>query len=199
MKYASCLILIMLSPCTLVRAYSFDSEAVIQDPAPTRFSICYNHGCENADTIGLNHSEWQAVQTIFKPSTKNATEEQDRIAQAIALIEQITGNMVGTSNDKGGNLEGMFEQKQMDCIDESTNTNTYLVMMENDGLLKWHKVEEPSTRYPSITSWPHTSAVIRELETNQKYVVDSWFFDNGKAPAIVKLETWKDGWRPEGF
>lgn len=199
MKHVSCLILLMLNPFTLAWADVFDSEMVIQDPVPTRFSICYNHGCENADTIGLNHSEWQAVQKIFKPSAKNAAEEQNRIAHAIALIEQITGNMVGTSNDKGGNLEGMFKQKQMDCTDESTNTDTYLTMIENDGLLKWHKVEDLSTRYPSIISWPHTSAVIRELETNQKYVVDSWFFDNGKPPAIVKLETWKDGWRPEGF
>jgi hypothetical protein len=30
-------------------------------------------------------------------------------------------------------------------------------------------------------------------------VVDSWFRDNGQAPDIVDLETWKDGWKPEGF
>lgn len=199
MKLVGCFTILLLCTCKTSFADAFDSEMVIQDPVPAQFSICYNHGCENADTIGLSHSEWQKIQAIFYPSIKDAKEERNRIAQAIALIEKITGEIVGTSNDKGGNLEGMFEPKQMDCIDESTNTDTYLTMIERDGLLKWHKVEERSTRYPSIISWPHTSAVIRELENNQKYVVDSWFFDNGKPPAIVKLEIWKDGWRPDGF
>lgn len=198
MKLVPCLLL-LLGICNFAFADVFDSDMVIQDPTPSRFSICYNHGCENADTIGISHSQWQKIQAIFRPAAKSAEEEQNMIARAIALMEKITGKIVGTSNDKGGNLEGMFEQKQMDCIDESTNTDTYLTMIERDGLLKWHRVEDRSTRYPSIFSWPHTTAVIRDTVSNQEYVVDSWFFDNGNPPVIIKLEIWKDGWRPAGF
>jgi hypothetical protein len=44
---------------------------------------------------------------------------------------------------------------------------------------------------------PHTTAVIRDIENRQDYVVDSWFFDNGERPVIMPLEEWKSGWSPD--
>ena len=42
----------------------------------------------------------------------------------------------------GGSFEGVLKSgNQMDCIDESTNTTTYLNMMAKDGLLHFHSVE----------------------------------------------------------
>lgn len=192
------LLLPLTYPCPNTMANTFEVEPVIQDPVPSKFSICYNHGCEKADTIGLNTEDWQSIRSIFQTPAKNSNEERDKIARAIALMEEMTGKIAGTSTDKGGNLEGMFEPNQMDCIDESTNTTTYLTMIEKEKWLVWHEVEDRSTRYPSIISWPHTTAVIRDIKANQLYAVDSWFLDNGKPPAIVTLEVWKDGWRPEG-
>jgi hypothetical protein len=80
----------------------------------------------------------------------------------------------------------------MDCVDESTNTTTYLTMLLKDGLLKWHNVEDRATRGFFIFGWPHTTAVIRDTVTGQLYVVDSWFLDNGQPPYIQKLEDWRD-------
>ena len=38
--------------------------------------------------------------------------------------------------------------------------------------------------------WPHWTAVLKETKTGQKYAVDSWLFDQGENPAVVKVEDW---------
>jgi hypothetical protein len=115
---------------------------------------------------------------------------------AIALIEFIVGDLAGTSEEKGGDLAGLGLPGQQDCIDESVNTSLYLTLLENIGLMRFHTVEDRVTRGYFIFGYPHTTAVIRETKSGQEYVVDSWFFDNGKPPVIIPLDTWKDGWEP---
>jgi hypothetical protein len=36
-----------------------------------------------------------------------------------------------------------------------------------------------------------------DTQSSVRYAVDAWYFDNGKPPAIVTLDSWKQGWRPE--
>jgi len=85
----------------------------------------------------------------------------------------------------------------MDCIDESSNTTTYMAMMQKDGLLRWHRVVDTKTRGYFIFGWPHTTAVIKEKKTGRSWAVDSWFYDNGIPPAILPIAKWSDGWEPE--
>jgi hypothetical protein len=63
-------------------------------------------------------------------------------------------------------------------------------------LLPRHRVEQPRTRGYFILGWPHTSAVIRSLTDGDRYVVDSWFEDNGRPAHVVPLKQWRVGWRP---
>jgi hypothetical protein len=84
----------------------------------------------------------------------------------------------------------------MDCIDESTNTTTYLKIFQRADLLRWNEVVEPATRGWFLFGWPHTTAVIRDKTTNDLYAVDSWFLDNGLPATVVPLAIWKEGFRP---
>ena len=70
-------------------------------------------------------------------------------------------------------------------------------MLAKEGLLRWHRVEDRVTRGWFLLGWPHTTAVVSEVKTGARWVVDSWFFENGIPPVIVPLELWKTGWRPE--
>jgi hypothetical protein len=44
---------------------------------------------------------------------------------------------------------------------------------------------------------PHTTAVIEETASGDRYAVDSWFLDNGQPPYIARLEVWKAGGAPD--
>ncbi len=47
-----------------------------------------------------------------------------------------------------------------------------------------------------FTGWPHTTAVIHESASGQRYAVDSCFYDNGFPATIVPFEVWKAGYIP---
>lgn len=175
-----------------VLADTFVRPDIITDPSPARFSVCSEHTCRRVTVEGLQPEQWQRERRLFLPPPLDAAQERERIAQAIALMEAMVGPLTGTEQDKGRNFQGVGIEGQMDCIDESTNTTTYLTMLLKDGLLKWHSVEDRATRGFFIFGWPHTTAVIRDTVTGQLYSVDSWFLDNGQPPYIQKLEDWRD-------
>jgi len=178
-------------------ADTFVRDDIITEPDPSNFSVCHEHGCATVDQIALGDYEWRSIRRIFARTSTSPAQERDRIAHAIANFETVVGKRTGTWNDKGGDLKGLGQDGQMDCIDESTNTTTYLRIMQSAGLLRWHVVEDRATRGWFLFGWPHTTAVIRDTRSDQLYAVDSWFEDNGKPPHIVPLKQWKDGWEPD--
>lgn len=168
---------------------------LIRNPEPSHFNICFNHGCQNLADVSLTAEQWQKIRQIFSPPAGSPPEERDQIAQAVGKLESLVGKLTGTDKDRGGNLAGLLLTNQMDCIDESTNTYTYLVMMNNDRLLKYHVPAGNATRIlPYI--FPHTTAVIQNISTADRYAVDSWFLDNGQPPFVVPLRAWRWGWEP---
>ena len=172
------------------------AHELIKQPTPERFSVCYDHTCASVATLSVNAAEWRLATEPLSGEINNAADERAAIAQAIAILEEITGAQLGTSADRGGNLAGLGKPKQLDCIDESTNSSTYLRMLEQAGLLRHHTVMDRSTRFGLFAGMPHTTAVIMQNDTGVRYAVDSWFFDNGEPPYIVELDAWKSGRDP---
>jgi len=190
-------VVLLLSWPVSVAADFFANETVIPAPRPELFSVCYNHSCTTIVSDSLSPEEWRSATTPLVLPLESAADERHAISLAIATMEDIVGRHTGTSSDSGGNLVGFGRPSQMDCIDESTNTNTYLLMLERDGLFQHHTVVSRSTRFGLFVGMPHTTAVIRDNETQQRYAVDSWFHDNGKPPYIERLELWKAGGEPD--
>ncbi len=186
--------ILLLSPVLL--ADTFVSDQVITEPDRQRFSMCHAQGCKEVEQLSLSDNEWQRIQAHFLPPASSAQQERQQIAQAIAEFEKIIGPKTGTEQDKARLFAHMGSPGQLDCIDESTNTTTYLNILKKQGLLRWHEPMDHVTRGFFIFGWPHSSAAMREIHSEQEFAVDSWFEDNGKPPHIVPLELWRDGWEP---
>ena len=152
------------------------------------FIHCYDFGCKSNQRIQYGDSQWQQIAAQFE-KIDNAFDEKQAIRKAIALMEQFSGQLVGTDLDKGGNYPGYDIEKQQDCIDESTNTLQYLNALEERNLLNWHRVEPKVRRIVWFIS--HWTAVISELETKKLFAVDSWYRDNGEPPYLQLLADWK--------
>ena len=198
MRTRGCFILAcaLLAFCGAVAAQPFVRGDIITDPAPERFSVCFDHSCHTVSRVSLSSAEWAAVTAPLKADSPTGAAERTAIAEAIAVMETIVGEHTGTSRDKGGNFAGFGQPGQMDCIDESTNTHNYLYMLEKAGYLRHHRLVDRATRFGLFIGMPHTTAVIQDLETGTRYAVDTWFFDNGEAPPVVELSAWESGWRP---
>lgn len=177
-------------------ADTFVRSDIVTDPTPESFSVCHGGTCTLVTQAGLDAEQWAQIAAIFPSPARDAEEERSRIAEAIARLETVVGALTDTADDRAENQKGRDWRSQMDCIDESTNSTTYLRILARAGLLRWHRVEARVTRGFFIFGWPHTTAVVSEVAGGAKWAVDSWFFDNGKPPVIVPLELWETGWRP---
>ncbi len=185
-------------PIDIVRKESvrFETRQFERYPVPHAFTICAAYTCAELHQVSLSETQWQTIQQPFLADL-SAEQERQAIRQAIARLEQMVGNITGTSADRGRNLSGWGLAGQMDCVDEATNTTVYLTMLQNDGLLRWHRVVARQSRGISSLQVPHFTAVIEQLDDRQGYAVDSWFLDNGQPPFIVPVDQWQAGWQPE--
>ena len=171
-------------------------DDIITNPTYQHFSVCYEHTCQQVVTLSLSQAEWRDITAALSVPLATAGEERAAIATTVSNMEAAVGLRTGTDRDRGGNLAGFGLPGQMDCIDESTNTTTYLGMLADSGLLKHHTTMDRSTRFGLFAGAPHTTAVIRDAATGRRFAVDSWFFDNGQPPVIVDIQAWKSGWDP---
>lgn len=157
--------------------------------APPAVTVCWDYGCDARREVVLSASAWERIRGLFSPIPADAAGERRRIARAIALFERETGQRVGTSADLGGNVAGSGRPYQMDCIDESRNTDGYLRVLEKRGLLRWHDVMDRRRRAPWLLD-QHWTAVVRARTDGTDWAVDSWYLDNGREPYIQRLAAW---------
>ena len=194
--------IVLFSP-TLARADLSDISRIFhQTPQLNAFEICQGGGCAQISKTSLTQLEWNAVTRIFNVQAKSASEdkelaERQKIAQAIGMLEDLVGQKIGTSADLAGTFFNGSLTGQQDCNDEAINSTTYMRLLKANGFMPLHEIEDTRTRNFFFTGWPHTTAVIREIKTGERYAVDSWFYDNGHAATIVTFKQWKANFQPE--
>ncbi len=193
---------LIFSPVIAQAELSDISRIFHQTPTLSQFEICQGGGCVVASKISLTETEWDAITRIFNAPTKSAQEksevvERKKIAQAIGVLEDIVGQKIGTSADLAGTFFDGKLAGQQDCNDEAINTTTYMRLLKQNNLMLLHEIEDMRTRNFFFTGWPHSTAVIREIKTGERYAVDSWFYENGHAATIVTFKQWKANFQPE--
>lgn len=170
------------------------ASRVSADPAPSNFTICHSHGCSHTSDVSLSSDEWASATDFLKAAPSSAGEERKQLMLALAQIEKVVGEKSGTYRDIGGSFAGVGRRFQLDCVDEMTNTATYLTMLNKQGLLRYHKPDRRVTQsFFGRDFWTHTVATVKETESQQEYIIDTWVLDNGELPYIMPIEDWDDG------
>ena len=167
-------------------------------PTPASFSICHGHTCRFIAPAGFSVTEWQSIETAFADGAASAERERDILPSIIGMMETIVGAQTGTGGDLAENHARHGESGQMDCIDESSNTLTYLTLLDNAKLLRWHRVGARLNRgpYTLVMQAPHSAGEMIERATGTRYAVDSWFGANGEPAIVVSRAAWSRGYRP---
>lgn len=159
----------------------------------TALPVCYDFHCKTRQYVTLSGEEWQQVADWFDPPAKTPDEERKQIRHAIGWMEVVVGNHAPTSIDlefdEVHNINDR-ETGQLDCVDESVNTTTYLRLFESSGFLKHHVVIGEAYRKALFDQ--HWAGQVREKETGTRYIVDTWFQPNGHLPTIQKSLEWED-------
>ena len=164
-------------------------------PSPSDFRVCHGYGCKSATRIALSEAEWRRVRAAFEPLASSASGELGQIAAAIAVLETEVGERTGTSTHQRRELN-TGDATQLDCIDESVNTWTYLTMLDRDGLIRMHRVGGLVHGGSLMGLSMRNTAVIEKKTTGVAYAVDPWLVDAGQRPPIFPLSIWLASWPP---
>lgn len=189
----------LLAACTHERSGPtlghYDDFSVTK-PAGTTVHVCSAYGCKQQTRFRFTDADMAELRTIMKKNAKDqsAAEERRAVAYAIGWIERRVGAAIGTDKDREGmDFAASGDPTQQDCVDEATNTTSYLLVLANNGLLKHHTVGTPFAKdqlWRGVSGWTHWTAVLKENDGGKKYAVDSWIYANGENPAVVETDKW---------
>ncbi|WP_245419615.1 hypothetical protein [Phyllobacterium salinisoli] len=122
---------------------------------------------------------------------KSAEAERGALRDALAIFEERSVAVIGVRDKPRMEFGKARIVGQMDCIDESTNTDHFLKFMEAKGWLSHHRVARKTSRGFFLDGrYPHWTAVLRD-EQGVLWAVDSWFDPGGGPPDVMKLSEWK--------
>jgi hypothetical protein len=170
-------------------------------PQGNRVTVCHAYTCKEQTTYTFTPAQMAEIAALMKRTKRADTpfEERRAVAYAISYMEVRVGNKLGIKDVAGMQFTASGDPSQQDCVDEATNTTSYLLVLQANGLLKHHTVSGTMSKenlakgvatLNPVKYWPHWTAVLTETKTGQKYAVDSWLFPNGENPAVVKVEDW---------
>lgn len=166
--------------------------------ADEQVRICYGYGCLVQADIRYTERQLGDVDRLLSAAL-DAADERKLLAQAVGRLYALAGEQSDIHNDRGGNFADAGISGKMDCIDHSTSTTRLLQLLDARGYLRWHRVLGADVRYWALLFPAHYSAVIEEKMDGEaaRFVVDSWFVDNGQPAVILPLADWKKGAGPD--
>lgn len=168
----------------------------LQEPTVSDFEVCASSGCRKLSRLAYSDEEWQSIVAIFTPAPATPSEERDRLILAIGAMETIIGAKNGTIADNMKNDRRVVTGPQLDCIAEAANTTVALILLDNEGLIRHHRVGYPQHRGFFQLRLPHNTASLFDNETGAHYALDSWFYAGGEPPICVPVADWKAGYDP---
>ena len=165
-------------------------------PVGNTVYVCHAYGCKMQTRFRFTDEDVAQLRDLMQKTRRadTAAEERRAVAYAIAWMETRTGDVIGTKADRPGmDFAASGDPTQQDCVDEATNTTSYLLVLAHNGLLRHHTVGTPFSKenlLRGVAGWPHWTAVLRETANGQRWAVDSWIYANGENPAVIEVEKW---------
>lgn len=160
-------------------------------------SVCYNYGCLAEAEVLYSDAQLRRVGDLLGDA-HNAVHERALLGVAVGWMLGWAGEQSPIAADRGGNYADEGVHGRMDCIDHSTTTTRLLRLFERHGWLRFHRVLAP-VRRTQVLVFEHFSAQIEDKAKHRddavfgRYVVDSWFVDNGQPAVVMSLERWLAG------
>lgn len=125
-----------------------------------RAVVCFNYGCASQSEVVFDDARLEAVRATLAQAG-NAAAERQALARSIGSLLGYAGTQAPIAADRAGNLLDAGVEGRMDCIDHATTTTRLLVLLEERGWLRFHRMRPPERR--SFLILQHFSAVIEEV------------------------------------
>ena len=183
------LLLPLLGACT---SASSNYSAALESVAASRLTACHGYNCYFRTRFALDDGDMARIRAIMEGGAASPAAEREAVGRAVAYFEDKAGDAIGVRDRAKSTLDEGGTKGQMDCIDESTNTRTFMLLLQKKGLLKHHAVQSNVSRGFFLDArYPHSTAVLKERKSGRLWAVDSWYEPMGGRPDILALSEWK--------
>ena len=158
-------------------------------PRPASIVVCHGFGCHTRTIVALTGADRATLANMVRGASPEA--ERRGLARAVAWFDRRIGRQTGTTGAKAYARGLAGNPSQFDCVDRATNTTSLLVVIDQWKLLQHHEVRQPVSRtFIPIVEGPHTTAVVAERKSGQRWVVDPWTHNYAELPDVMPLEKW---------
>lgn len=170
----------------------FESQGYV-GPDSTRIVACHGYGCSRRMALSVEGAWLNRARTLLRAGRASPDAERKALAQVVSAYTAYLAASIGGRPDIPGSPAQMSGvHGQMDCLDETANTTSLLLVLQDQGLLTYHQVESPESRGFFLDGrYPHFSAVIMENGSGQEWAVDPWRKAPGQRPEILPLVQWR--------
>lgn len=176
-------------------------EYVIDPDGSVALRICFNWSCARRQTLTFTPNDMALLKKHMARCPGTGLHERlQRIRIGIWQMELLAQKYQPLlTNDRAINDFEADLDGRMDCIDNATNTTTYLHILRDIRELTGWTVSSPKVRCFFDITAVHWTAVIIDTETGLPWSVDSWYRPNGHLPMVMPLTNWidkKKAWEP---
>jgi hypothetical protein len=164
----------------------------ISPPTADRMTVCYGFSCRRRMLLAFTDTERKHLTAMLAKGRASPAEERKAIQQAFVWFDIRVGNEVGTSKRlPHADIRTLDADHNFDCWDTTRNAQSLLLVFQEWGALRHHRVGNPRYRGNIfLGQLPHNTAVIAETNGGAQWIVDMWTTKYGQVPDVMTLEKW---------
>ena len=175
-------------------------EYIIEEDNSVSMRLCFNWSCASRQTVNYTPEDIELVKSRMATCSGETPHDRlQRVRIGIWQMESLAQKYQPLlANDLPMNEYEEDTVGRTDCIDNSSNTTTYLHILRDIGELPDWTISSPDVRNRLLFT-VHWTAVIVDKSTGLPWSVDSWYRPNGHLPMLMPLEDWNDdqfAWAP---
>ncbi len=154
--------------------------------------ICFNWSCARRQSIRFSADDLTFLKRQMATCLGNSL--HDRLQHVrigiwhMELLAQKYQPLLANDlaiNDFEAGVKG-----RMDCIDNTSNTTTYLHILQDIQQLTGWTVASPKVRGGFDITAVHWTAVLIDNDSGLPWSIDSWYRPNGHLPMVMPLPSW---------
>lgn len=163
-----------------------------QPPSAELMTVCYGFGCRLRMHLVFTAAERTAIANMMGKGRASPVEERKAIQQVFVWFDHRVAREIGTSKRvANADIRAMDADRNFDCWDTTRNAASLLLVLQEWGLLRHHRVSDPRYRgNVLIGQLPHNTAVLKETAGGASWAVDMWPTSFGQVPDVMTVEKW---------
>lgn len=168
------------------------STVSIFPPTAQRMTVCYGFVCRRREILDFTAGDRSALKRIMAAGRASAAAERAAVQKAVVWFDRRMGPIIGTSKRVAkADFRHRDDGHNYDCWDTTRNTTSLLLVLQQWGLLKFHRVGDPHYRGNALVlQTPHNTAVLVERATKAEWVVDMWTRAYAQPPDVMTVQKW---------